>query len=153
MFRHKRAWHFLVPLVPIAIVWILVLGCAERADLEPAGTVSGRVTFQQKPLPTGCTLMFVSDHTTAVGSVEPNGQYQLKSGDSNRIPVGKYRVAVNPPAPANAPLEGEETAGDDTTWLGEDYGDLIPRKYRNVGTSGLAFEVQEGENTFDIKLQ
>lgn len=61
------------------------------------------------------------------------------------IPLGSYKVSIEPPAP--------ETRTDTAELV--DAGDFanIPGKYRSFDTSGFTVEVKEGENTFDFDMK
>lgn len=108
-------------------------------------TVTGKVTYNDKPVTTG-TISFVSaDKPTAYGEIEPDGSYSLKTvkpGDG--ATPGSYQVTVI----------SLEDMGDR---MPEDRNPLpppmVPNKYSTAGTSGLTAEVEAGkENVIDFNL-
>lgn len=154
MFFGDEFFRFAALLLRGAVVLILVAGCGEPPAAGPTGTVSGRAILDENPLPEGCVVMFVSDRTTAIGIVQSDGRYEMKSpAGSEQISVGDYQVAVRPPAPRQLSAEEDEEflKGQAVPPSGE-YEDLIPERYRSTGASGLLFEVREGDNTFPIEL-
>ena len=143
---------------------VLLAGCEADGYSGPTGTVSGTVTLNGEPVPQGCTVVFIADAGhTASGEVGAGGEYSLsmtgKSGQTNAIPAAKYQVCVTPPA-------GEETSEDYEAMMeqsasgegqasqeGPAQEEVIPAAFRSTGTSNLAYEVQEGQNTIDIQLE
>jgi hypothetical protein len=106
--------------------------------LPPVAGVSGVVTIDGKPLPRG-TIQFVPDDSkgtrgaTAVGTIDAQGRYRLKTAGVDGAIVGFHKVGVY--ALAEAPAD--ETAPPPPP--------LIPLKYFNPDTSGLTAEVKAGE--------
>jgi hypothetical protein len=75
---------------------------------------------------------------SARGDVQVDGSFELSTvqpGDG--VPVGKYRVQVNPPAVVDA--EAAQRAP-------------FHPKFSDFSTSGLEFEVKSGGNDFPIQL-
>ena len=119
--------------------------CLVGCDSSGLTTVTGKVTYNGEPVPTG-TISFVSaDKPTAYGEIGPDGSYSLmtnKPGDG-AMP-GSYQVTVI----------ALEDMGDR---MPEDRNPLpppvVPNKYSSAGTSGLTAEVEAGkENVIDFDL-
>lgn len=130
----------------------LVPGCGGSG---PAGTVSGTVTLNGSPVAAQVTFMN-NEATASAVSDSSTGEYSLTYGESNRIPVGTYNIAITA-APGSdevsdqdyeAMMEGGGASGTDTAAQSG-----IPTKYQRSSTSGLEFTVSEGANSFDIKLE
>jgi hypothetical protein len=126
---------------------LILLGCGRRADLPPVAKVSGVVTLDGKPLPRG-TIQFVPDASkgaegpTAVGTIDPQGHYRLKTAGTDGAIVGFHRVGVY----ALQQEPEDETAPPPPP--------LIPPKYFNPETSGLTAEVKAGQdNQLDFPLR
>jgi hypothetical protein len=75
---------------------------------------------------------------SARGDVQPDGSFELSTSQpGDGVPLGKYRVQVNPP-----PLVNAEAA------------QRLPysAKYTDFSTSELEYEVKPGSNEFPIQL-
>src|SRR5262245_22596355 len=76
---------------------------------------------------------------SARGDIGPNGRYELstdKPGDG--VPVGKYKVLINPLDSSDVPDEQKKLPFD--------------MKYMKFETSGLECEVKAGGTDYPIKL-
>ena len=116
------------------------------------GTVGGKVTYEGAAVPAGCVVSFMGPKgITGSGQTDAAGAYTISMRDGKEVLVGKYRIAITPPAPA--PLSDEEAmklsmSGKTTTQKVKE----VPDKYRSPEGSPLSFEVKEGPNTFDIAM-
>ncbi len=116
---------------------VVVIGCGRGSDLPPMAKVSGTVTLNGQPLPRG-TVQFVPDIArgtegpSGVGLIDENGHYGITTTGVNGAIVGRHKISVE------AEQEYDETAIS----MGPS---LIPRRYNNPETSGLAAEVKKGE--------
>lgn len=126
---------------------LILPGCRRRPDLPPVAKVSGVVTLDGKPLPRG-TIQFVPDASkgtegpTAVGTIDSEGHYRLKTAGVEGAIVGFHKVGVY----ALKQEPADETAPPPPP--------LIPPKYFNPETSGLRAEVIAGqENEIDFPLR
>jgi hypothetical protein len=128
----------------LAVVLFLpaVVGCSNSLE----ATVSGTVTLDSKPIGPGVVTFapMAGGSNPAVGAIQPNGSYFLKTSRTVGLIAGNYRVAVTVhEQPANA-KPGERIMTPSKL--------LTPQKYANVETSELEFEVQHGKNSIDIPL-
>jgi len=133
------------------------LGCG-GSSLPPGetGTVRGTVKYMGKPVPEGCSVVFIRDPdgALAVGKTDANGDYLLRMRDGLKIVVGTYRVSVTPPDVA-------ATLNQDEIMTLQQQGKLpdpatvkeVPMKYRNPEGSTLVCDVQPGSNTFDVEMK
>ena len=120
-------------------------GCGYSPDLPPVAEVSGTVTLDGNPLPRG-TVQFVPDESQGttgapgVGYIDSNGRYELSTAGVKGAIVGKHKVAV--------------VALEDFDLMTTSYApSLVPERYNDADSSGLAFEVKAGEsNVIDLKL-
>ncbi len=121
----------------VLMVFTLLIGCGDSSP--PVYKVTGTVTFNDAPLPTG-TVLFVpkAGGPTAQGEIGPDGKYTLttfRSGDG-AVP-GMHSVMVT------AMKDNGPTAG---------HTPLVPEKFSSE-QSGLTGEVQEKDvNVVDLKL-
>ncbi len=125
------------------IVFVVILtglcllgGCGERRPLAP---VTGRVLYDGQPLESG-TVSFQPEYgQPATAVIQPDGTFVLRTvGEGSGAVVGRNRVRV---ACYAAPNSGTTEGGE-----GELGRLLIPVKYTDYETSGLAVEVQPGKN-------
>lgn len=136
-----------VVLVIVVAIGALACGCTGKP--RPV-SVSGKVFYNDKPLPFGVVMFQPERGQLGVGEIQEEGFFRLSSYaiDDGVIP-GKHRVCVtcfegqrprkDSPGPGGGTASGEL---------------LIPRKYTEFGTSGLTAEVKEsGEQTFEFRLK
>ena len=128
-----------------ALTWLICCGCGYAPDLPPVAIVSGVVTLDGQPLARG-TVQFIPDHSkqsegpAAIGFIQSDGTYSLKTAGVDGAMVGFHKIAViarqEPQGPADPLPES-----------------LIPLHYNHPDTSGLSEEVITGqENIIDLKL-
>ena len=117
---------------------LLASGCAGSSDNSSA-TVKGKVTLAGAPLTAGTVLFMTDSGNAASAEVGEGGEY------SAMCPPGHYKVSVSPPPapdPLVAPAGGQPATSSPP----------IPKRYHDLGSSGLSVEIKAGENTFDIML-
>lgn len=68
--------------------------------------VSGRVTFQGKPLVFGTVVMIGSDGIPKSGPIQPDGTYRVKG-----VKTGMAQLAISSPPPPGAASAGPKTRG------------------------------------------
>ena len=124
----------------VAVAAVGLSGCGGG---PPMGEVSGKVTFEGKPVAGGR----VSFMNTTAGT---GGEGQLKDGAytlSAPLPPGDYKVTVIPP------VVREREGGKGPVVEVERPAPDIPQKYRTIGSTDLKATVKAGPNecTFDMK--
>ena len=134
--------------VATLILLAVAPGCSGTAG-PPVAPVSGKVSFEGKPVAKG-TVNFISD--AGFGASAPlnsDGTFTLKSEHGNAVPLGNYKLSITPPPPAIDP--SLPAGGSAPPVEAPD----IPKKYREITTSGLTAVVAAGTNnfTFDMKPQ
>jgi len=142
--RRLRAGSVLVGVL-CGLVAVTLPGCGYSPDLPPVAEVSGTVTLDGNALPRG-TVQFVPDDAQGtsgapgVGSIDSNGRYEISTAGVKGAIVGKHKVGV---------VALEEFDPMTTSYAPS----LIPERYNDANSSGLAFEVKAGEeNVIDLKL-
>jgi hypothetical protein len=140
-------------------VWS-VLMAAMLSGCGPSGPaywpVSGKVTFQGKPVTVG-QIRFCNPAAgiDVIESLDAQGQYAILTGERKGLPEGPYQVAVMPkldfsrvkcdptgrPIPSTMPSASERNPPN------------IPQKYQDPATSGLTLTVKPTPNTFDVDMQ
>jgi hypothetical protein len=154
----------------VVSVFLLAIGCGK-------GTISGKVTYKDKPL-TGGKVVFTTEKGKAVeGPIDDDGNYTVKG-----VPTGTARVTVLPnEAPKLAPgggPPGRPGAGgppkdrmlgppkdtpmpDDVRKKFESFNKPggsdpalkdFPAKYKTPDESGLTLDVKSGEQEYNIPL-
>jgi hypothetical protein len=130
----------------LALTAAMFAGCGgEPADALPREAVSGRVTFEGKPLAAGL-IQFQPAGQEATAGTAPvaDGRYAIRK-DGGLVP-GKYRVAITTPVAEAGPAPA--LPGDEKPPPREP----IPARYNAKST--LAADVAKGgPNTFDFDLK
>jgi hypothetical protein len=142
--------------LPVSAMLLCALGGCSG---DGKATVSGKVTYQDKPVTSG-TVVFVPEDKAKMGDrapIKPDGTYS-----TSNLPLGKMKVGVEPGqkgAPAQMPKGAKfgkdkqpgQYAPEAAASPAGAYVD-IPDKYRNPDTSGLTVDVNSSSKTYDIPL-
>ena len=149
----------------LGIGWLGLGGCTRQGFDEPTGTIRGRVLLGDGPPAEGTVVNFLHNARgiSASSSTDADGNFALHSPvGGDELPVGSYSASVAVPyVPAEdvlipafkrmlAQQNGEELPPAYKPPVAEP--PPIPAKYRNAETSGLEYDVSEGENEFTIEL-
>ena len=123
---------------------MLFLGCAPTEEL---GKVTGKVTFEGKPVsPALITFSNRDKGVNILAEINADGTYQVMMAKGAGLPLGTYKVIVNPPlvdaplGPLQAPLPKNQKFEN------------IPERYRRLETSPLSLRVNSGENPLNVEL-
>src|SRR5215813_2690773 len=135
---------FFRPGVALAFLTLAAVGCGGRGD------VSGKVTYNGKPLVFGTVQFEASDKTFKQGNIEQDGSYSIPG-----VPVGEAKVAVNSPNPKSGDFQPLQREGRPPPpprpqipgWF------PIPTEYQDLSKPRLTYTVKSGPNTFDIQLK
>ena len=141
----------------LATVCCVLSGCW-GTDFGPMGSVSGRLTMDGKPLEAGTQLLFMQMEKgyAAFGQTDAEGNYELvwmREGKNwTEVPIGTYKILIQPPE-----VKDVEDLDADAMLAGADQDikpakAIFPQKYQQHTTSGLQFDVKQGENKHDISL-
>ena len=100
-------WRSLVVSV-LGICLLAWTGCSSSGLSGPTGTVTGKVTYNDKPVPAGTGIVFVNQDNAmaAVGQVEADGSYTLRMQGEPNVLAGSYKISVN------APVTGQNVVQD-----------------------------------------
>ena len=107
-------------------------GCSESPEGR-SSVVTGKVTLGGAPVSTGTVLFMTEGGHAATAELEPDGTYTVQCRPDH------FKVAVTPPSDPDP-----EAATDGNAPKPKSSGQAIPRKYRDLSSSGLNFEVKEG---------
>jgi len=106
-----------------------IVGCGHKPDLPPIAEVTGSVTLDGRPLPSG-VVQFVPDESKGtkgppgVGYIDNDGSFEIVTAGVAGALVGHHKIK----------LHAEE--GDSPPRS------LVPRRYNNEKTSGFTAEVK-----------
>src|SRR5437867_840717 len=89
-------WHAKAGLVPLLL--LALFGCNDGR--RATGTVTGTVSYQGKPLPTGKVSFYGPNDQVASAFIEEDGSYEAQS-----VPLGAVKVAVSTPPPPGKEFE------------------------------------------------
>lgn len=118
---------------------LMFMGCRESDSRGlTKSPVLGTVSYG-KPFPQGEVIFKHPSGEITVAKFEANGQYKA------HVPEGVNKVMVRSQTSSFA--EQGRPGGQQ-----EVFTDHIPKRYRDFATSKMEYTVQDGENTFDIKL-
>lgn len=145
-------------LVLLGLSLCAMLGCGSGHDYGPTGTVRGRLTHQGKTLPpdTKVVFMHAQNGVAAFGPTDAEGNFKVRTVNSDQIPIGTYRVMIQPPESelgADSEPSAEELLNNPEINRPRPNQTTFDFKYRQVSTSGLEYDVKEGDNEFQIDLQ
>ena len=136
----------------VVLVAVSLAGCSGTTDM------SGKVTYQGKPVVFGSVVVIDSDGTPKSGSIQPDGSYRVSG-----VKPGSVKVAVSSPQPPGSvppkksrgreedldkPQHEEPPAPAEVikNWF------VIPNKYGDPTRSELTVEVKSGEpSNIDLK--
>jgi hypothetical protein len=138
----------------LGVMLLLVTGCGGGL-----GTVTGKVTYQNRALVHGSVVILGADGVPKTAAIGADGSYAFYG-----VPSGEVKVAVHSPDPAGlemmaqeamkkrqpgvpAPTNRQPSGIDGAKWM------PIPDHYGDFNRSGLKTTVRSGTNTFNIDLQ
>jgi hypothetical protein len=152
--------------VSLGLVALICAGCT-----PPTGTVSGTVTYKNKPVPSGSVMLVTDNNGSFQGAIDKNGAYTVEgvpvgpakvsvysSGSGTRMKMGKGGGVGGGVGGAKgmmtAPKDGPPEAAKAYQGAKEEKtGVNIPPKYMDTDTSGLTVDVKSGPNSYDIPLK
>ena len=122
---------------------LMTAGCGSREEGPPVAQVSGKVTYQKKPVSFGMIWFTPKEKglLPARGILQSNGTYQLEIAEKGirGAYVGDYEIWL------------------DTQFVSEDgppTPSLLPKKYDSPESSGLTATVEaRKKNHFDFTLE
>ncbi|MCA9055849.1 MAG: hypothetical protein KDA75_18570 [Planctomycetaceae bacterium] len=145
-------------LASLGLLILTIAGCGggTPAPTDAQAKVTGKATYDGKPLPVDSAIVFYCPEkaATASGKVDSLGGYSLTgSMPGIGIPAGRYQVMFSAPA-LPPPVVG--TPEYEQAMMGHikdpPLPKEIPQKFTSFATSKLVLEVKEGDNTFDFDL-
>jgi hypothetical protein len=148
--RRLRNLSMLKP--PLLFRPILVCGpilIAAAAGCGPGqGDLSGKVTFEGRPLAMGSIVVAGSDGIVKSGPIKDDGTYEVKD-----IAAGDIKITVSSIDPASKKIVPRKLDAEppppkaDPRWF------EIPEAYGDFNRSELTFQLNSGRNFFNIDLK
>jgi hypothetical protein len=145
----------MMPKTPVALLGVACLLLCLGGCARGKGNVSGKVTFEGKPLQFGTVTMAGDYGVPHSGQILRDGTYTVSG-----VPYGNFKVAVSSPDPNPPEVKlpegfkhptGKELPKrvevDSTGWF------PIPGEYSRLSQSGLSVKVDKKDTTFDIPLK
>jgi len=118
-----------------------ILGCSSGSG--PVGDVSGKVTFEGKPVVEG-TVSFLSDSGAGDEALlGAEGKYAVP----RPLPTGDYKVWILPLVTKSIDPKTKRTVSDLKP------APDIPEKYRAQATSNLTAKVEKGKNVINFEMK
>lgn len=133
---HPQTWRQLGYSL-FCIMVVCCCGCGSQ-PFETA-KVTGSVTLDGKPVTEGSVLFTPSQGWPARGELDAQGHFALSTyEDQDGAIVGKHEITIIAQSGPDPSEHFERPPPAPTKWL-------IPERYGNRTTSGLTYEVKEGE--------
>ncbi len=128
-------------IVGLSLLVLLLSSCGGR----PTGDVSGKISYNNRPLSLGTVAMIAEDGTVASGMIS-DGQYKVEG-----VPIGPATIIIHvyPPSPMMHPPTGPEAGAKPKPRL---IFVPIPDRYSDASSSGLTYTVAKGQQTHDLAL-
>jgi hypothetical protein len=129
---------------------VVALGFLAAAGCQGTGDVSGKVTFQGKPVVFGTVLFEGSNGALRQANIEKDGSYVVTG-----VATGEAKAAVSSRNPKSSDFIAIQRGDGPKPPPRPDYPGWfpIPGKYDAPHTSGLTYSIKRGENKIDIELQ
>jgi hypothetical protein len=130
---------------------LLALPLASGCGGQAKGTVSGKVTYQGKPVPSGFVTFLVENGAPVHSDIRSDGSYRME-----KVPVGLVKIGVQTKAAEDALKSvGMPRKKEDFGKMKEavSEGTQIPAKYTDPNQSGLSYTVVKGPQQHDIDLK
>lgn len=127
-------------LIPVGLLLGSLAGCGGAGPTTH--TVSGQVTYRDKPVTTGTVMFYPEKGPAATSTIDSNGRYQLQAV------AGRHRVSIiaQPPLPDDFNPDNLPPGWSPPT-------SLVPEKFNRPSTSGVTVSVQpDGLNEVDLIL-
>jgi len=142
-----RSFRFLLTRTSLCVLALSLLVLASGGCGSAAGTVSGKVSYQGKPLPGGY-VNFQSEGDKSVlktSRIKEDGSYSVSG-----LPLGPAKISVQGLSArrlAALPGQGEKNSQPEQKEV------FVPPQYGNTEKSGLTYEVKPGSQPHDIELK
>jgi hypothetical protein len=118
-------------------VALMAVGCGPPSYQLETAPVSGKVTLDGNPLPSGYVVIPTAKGRMASGKLQSDGTFVLTTYDEgDGAQVGTHPVIVN------------ELPPDEFSPIPKEQRIPIPARYGSAGTSGITIEVKPDEDNY-----
>jgi hypothetical protein len=141
----------------VAGLGLLVIVLAFFFSGTKSATVTGRITYQGKPVIWGSVVLVGADGRCAAGRIEPDGTYRVENASLGSVHVGVIsrdplvqNWATNLKASRTRPsakLFATPPPVDRRRWF------PLPQQFEEPTNSGMTLILKKGTNERDITLQ
>ena len=142
-----KDWSSVLPIT--LLILLLVIGCGDPGK----GTISGKVTYQGKPVSSGFVTFVPEKGTPIHADIQSDGSYRVE-----KVPIGLVKIGVQPKSGLDT-LQSSAMPRNP-----QDYGKFkgiaetqsktaIPPQYSDPNQSGLTYTVKKGQQQYDIILK
>lgn len=149
--NNMRSFRFFGYVGFFGVICLLIVGLP---GCGPGGaTVTGTVTYEQKPLEFG-TVIFAVGETVVDAPIKPDGKFEARG-----VPFGEAKVAVRSlPEEEKAfvverPEDKKALPSKKKRTMATKKGTRLPEMYTEIETSGLTLTVNQPKMDFDIPLK
>jgi hypothetical protein len=126
------------------VTLVMVPGCGGPTK----GSLSGSITYADKPVKIGKILAWGGDGSVREGDINPDGTYQV-----NDVVAGAITLCILSANPAETPERKEPGAPkSDAPKVNPKDWFPIPVEYTDVKASPLKTTITSGANKYDIKM-
>lgn len=123
--------------IPVIAAWLVVAGCG-----EPAGSVSGMVTYKGQAVTNGSIAFQMPSKGIAQNAkLDAGGKFTMAAP----LPTGSYQVFYVPPSPE--PQDPSKKAPPPEVKT------IVPSKFHDLQSSGVSAEVKSGKNDIPIDFK
>ncbi|MBN1395249.1 MAG: hypothetical protein JW959_09515 [Pirellulales bacterium] len=147
--------HFSAIVGAVVVLGLFLNGCGESRP--NTASVSGKVTYQGKPVTTGrITFYPVDGSRPAMAAINEDGTYTLTTFDKgDGAMLGKHKVTIKSTRTVGGtPIdEFAETPPDAVPAEPPKLEWLVPEKYARRDTTPLTAEITEGKNVKNFDLE
>jgi len=142
-----------VLLINAAALCLLMMGCESAEQYPPTSPVTGKVTYKGEAVE-GAAIQFRPSGTEVkVANAESgaDGMYKLSTFEpGDGAMAGKFKVTVRKLVSVEQGVQKDGEHAGEPAFVNKD---MLPKKYRSLGSTPLEFEVAaDSENTFNIEL-
>lgn len=141
--------------VLVSVLLFGLTGCG-GSKFGPIGSVSGKLTMDGETLPKGTKVIFMHPLEGHAGFsfTDSEGNYAIEWRREGKtfdgLPVGNYQVMLVPAGTVDI----DDMTADEMLAGGPPPAPKMtfPQRFTRGATSGLVFDIVEGENKIDIKI-
>jgi hypothetical protein len=136
----------------VLLLVLLLLPLTTSCGSQAKGTVSGKVTYQGKPLPSGFVTFVPEKGAPVYSEIQSDGSYRV-----DQVPIGLVRIGIQPKSAQNTlassamPRNPQDVTKLKAAMTATET--QIPSQYANPNSSGLTYTVTKGLQQYDIVLK